>query len=343
MYGFGEELTKENILSRITSYDIFKFYSDNFIEIGKSFVSDTRSDDEDPSACIAVVKNDLLYTDFGTQESFRCIDYVMKRLNIDYFSALQQINLDFDLKLGIYGDKGITKKSSKVATRNKNVKLVEKTPTILRKKQRPFTAKDLEYWNSFYWTEWMLNEAKTQSISHYWINEYMFEVKPNELAFTYEYYHHPHMQRKLYFPLRKKFKWFSNVDTSIVQLVDVMPKKGDVLFITSSKKDAGVFWRMQLEKMFDGKVIHGVAANNEGSFVPDEWFHKMQTRWNRIIIWHNNDWTKKDNPGVTNAKKHSEKYGIEYYYNPDGEPKDPSDFCKKYNLVKFKELVESKL
>ena len=43
-----------------------------------------------------------------------------------------------------------------------------------------------------------------------------------------------------YFPDRKENKWISNVDNTIVQLVDVMPKQGDILFITSSKKDAGI-------------------------------------------------------------------------------------------------------
>ena len=41
--------------------------------------------------------------------------------------------------------------------------------------------------------------------------------------------------------------------------------------------------------------------------------------------------------------KYAKKYNIEYYFNPDNEPKDPSDFAKKYDLNAFKELLESKI
>ena len=65
MYGFGEELTKENILKKITSYDIFRYYSENFKDIGKSFCSDLPGrTDENPSAQINVIKNDFIKAKF---------------------------------------------------------------------------------------------------------------------------------------------------------------------------------------------------------------------------------------------------------------------------------------
>ena len=69
----------------------------------------------------------------------------------------------------------------------------------------------------------------------------------------------------------------------------------------------------------------------------------MQTRWSRIIIWYNNDWTKENNPGVSNAKKYAEKYDIEYYFNPDETEKDPSDFVRKYGLLEFRHLLMGKV
>ena len=347
MYGFGEELTKENILKKITSYDIFRYYSENFKDIGKSFCSDLPGrTDENPSAQINVIKNDLLYRDFGAGKSFRAIDYVMVKKNLSYFEALELINQDFNLGLGVYTDRVIT--PSKVKPVKTSIVLKEKLPTVLKKRQRPFTKKDLEYWNSFYWTEWMLNESNTQSIGNYWIGKngevYQFDVKPDELAFTYEYYWHDgRMQRKLYFPERKRNKWFSNADATIVQLVNVAPKTGDIIFITSSKKDAGIFWRLNIDRAFPDLVIHGVSPACESAFVPVEWYNKMKTRWKRIILWYNNDFHKVDNPGVKMSKKFSEKYGIEWYVNPDNTKKDPSDFSKEYGIQEFKNLLESKL
>ena len=339
-----EPLTKENIFKRISSYDIFRTYSDNFKELNKSFPSDLRPDDSNPSAQIAIIHNEPLYTDFGLGESFRAIDFLMRLKGISYPEALQQINKDFDLGLGgtvIIGNPGISKTIPMIGN---TPAFKEKSFTVLKKRQRPFTKRDLEYWNSFYWTEEMLKLSKTQSMSHYWVNEYRFDVKPNELAFTYEYYWHNYMQRKFYFPERQDFKWITNCDSTVVQLVDVCPKEGgDVLFLTSSKKDAGIFWRINIDKMFPNLTIHGVAPTTEGSFVIEPWFRKMQTRWKRIILWYNNDWNKPTNTGVINSRKFSEKFGIEWYVNPDGMEKDPSDYAKRYGLQEFKQLIESKL
>jgi hypothetical protein len=344
MYGFGKELTKENIYDKISSYDIFKYYCEPFEKVNKNFFSELRSSDKNTlSCCIAQKNGDLLYSDFGSREHYDAIRYIQAKYSLNYFEALNKINIDFNLKLGIIipHKKIYSSKKSPLIT---NKKFVDRGFSILKKKSRPFTKDDLDYWNSFYWTEWMLNEAKTESISHYWINDSYWKVKSNELAFSYEYYwHNDRKQRKLYFPLRQNYKWFSNVDNTIVQLVDVMPKTGDILFITSSKKDAGIFWRLQLDNYFPDLIIHGVAPNNEGSFVPEEWFNKMKLRWKRIILWYNNDWNKLDNTGIINSKRYSEKYGIEWYVNPDNEPKDPSDFCKKYDLKEFKQLIMNKL
>lgn len=339
-YGFGKELTKENIFQLVSSYDIFKYYCDSFKEVGKSFISDIRTDDTSPSCCISQIGNDLLYTDFGLGKSYRVIDYVMKKFGLDYFEALNKINTDFNLKLGIYTENKNTNYKNITITNPKKY-FTEKTFKVIKKRQREYTTKDLEYWNNFYWTKEMLVKSNTQSISSYGIDSSVWRVDENELAFSYEYYwHNGRMQRKLYFPERKNNKWISNVDNTIVQLVDVAPKLGDILFITSSKKDAGIFWRIYLDNYYPNLIIHGVAPNNEGSFVPKDWFEKIKTRWKRIIIWYNNDFTKKDNPGVKNAKRYAEKYNIEYFYNPDNTEKDPSDFSKRYGILEFKKLID---
>ena len=336
MIGFGEDLTKENIFKRISSYDIFKFYSNNFIEVGKSFKSDLRPDDENPSCRIDYIKGDLLYTDFG-YGSFRAIDYVKEKEGLNYFEALERINSDFNLGLGVNVTSSSKIKKCNIPALSTGLKFSEKKPSDIRKRKRDFTSNDLKYWEDFYWTKEMLELSHTESISHYWINGDMWTVGKDELAFSYEYYwHKDRMMRKLYFPNRKKeFKWISNVDNTIVQLSDVAPKTGDILVVTSSKKDAGIFWRMQIDNMFPGLIIHGVAPNNEGSFLPEDYFHKQQKRWKRIILWYNNDWNKKNNPGVANSVKYSKQFDIEWFTNPDGEPKDPSDFSKEKSLPEF--------
>jgi len=334
---FEPQITLEELMSKVSSFDIFKHYCTNFRQIGKLFCSEFRSD-KSPSCSIKMYNGDLLYKDFGGDESYDAIGYVMRKYNLGFNDTLNKIYEEMKVMDSSHNDTVFGNMRQNSGQRNEGG-----SNSIIRIKKRDFTNKDIEYWSRFYWTEDMLKMSKTYSISHYWINDVFFNVE-DELGFSYDYYEHNGIfRRKLYFPERSDYKWFSNVDNSIVQLVDVAPKMGDVLFITSSKKDAGVFWRMQIENMFPDKVIHGVAPNNESSFVPEEWYNKMKTRWKHIVIWYNNDWNKSDNPGVKYAKKYSEMYNIPYYYNPDNEPKDPSDFVKKYDLKKFNLLIKNKL
>ena len=354
-------LSKESILSKVSSEDIFREYCSPFKTIGEHFNSELR-DDPKPSAIIDWIRGDLMYSDFGDGLHIRAIPYVEMKFGLSYWDALEKIYNDFKLDLNTSTIRNISNNSlahSYIYSKDRGL-VTTKQPTIIRIKKRIeegtrergiyYRPYDLKYWEDFYWTEYMLKESKTFAISHYFLNNHKtnFEDKVyavgNERVFVYDYYwHEGTMRRKLYFPDRKENKWISNVDDSIVQLVDVAPKTGDILFITSSKKDAGIFWRMQLEKMFPGLVIHGVAPNAESVFVDPKWLSKMKTRWKRIVIWYDNDWDKKDNSGVKHAKKFSEMYGLEYFYNPDNTPKDPSDFSKEKNLLDFRNLVNIQL
>ena len=109
---------------------------------------------------------------------------------------------------------------------------------------------------------------------------------------------------------------------------------GDILFITSSLKDCGEFWLLG---------YNAIAPNNEETLFPESYIEKLKLRWKRIILWFDNDFTKKDNTGVRNAKKFSEKYGFEYYYTPDYSEKDPSDYVKTFGINNFKTLVDTYL
>ncbi len=341
------ELNSEEILSIISELDIFKYYCLNFKELDKPFSSEFREDPK-PSCRISARDGFFLYKDFGETVSHNCWGYVMRKFSCDYRTALNIVASDFNLstKSDIFGTKTFNIKP-KVNSKNK---ITESKSTIIQIKKRLdsesnifYRPEDLAYWNDFYWTEDMLRKSKTYPITHYFIKNHRTEDKlltystNNERVFSYDYYSHKGVfRRKIYFPDRKDYKWISNVDNTTVQLVDVMPKEGDILFLTSSKKDAGIFWRMELDKMFPELIIHGVAANNEGAFVPEAWFDKKKVTWKRIILWYNNDI-----PGIENAKKYSEKYNIEYFYNPINEPKDPSDFSKKYSLYEFKNLINN--
>lgn len=347
-------LSKEIILSKISSEDIFREYCSPFKNIGEHFQSELRVDPK-PSCVINWIRGDLMYSDFGDGLHIRCIEYVKLKFNLSYYDALEKIYYDFKLDERDSGTKEIFGSNSSGSNNIRSFEWIsnnklrhEKQPTIIRIKKRIeegtrqsgvyYRPYDLKYWEDFYWTEWMLKESKTFAISHYFLNNHKtnFEDKVyavgNERAFVYDYYwHEGTMRRKLYFPDRKENKWISNVDDSIVQLVDVAPKTGDILFITSSKKDGGIFWRMQLENMFPGLVIHGVAPNSEHTCVPSMWLEKMRGRWKYIILYYDFD-----DSGIKNAIKFSQIFNLPYLNTESKGLKDPSDFSKKLGILEFK-------
>ena len=72
MYRVTPSLTVDNILKKITSYDIFRKYCLEFKEIGKAFHSPFRTD-KHPSAFIIYYNGDLLFKDFITDATISIV------------------------------------------------------------------------------------------------------------------------------------------------------------------------------------------------------------------------------------------------------------------------------
>lgn len=330
-------LTSKNLFKKVDSYSIFKAYCTNFKRIGRSFISDIsdrHKKDTNASCQIQSIGGDLLYTDFG-EGSYRVIPFVMRKFHLDYRDALRKINNDFNL--GLY-DPNVKKPIvTPVAKIQPKIKIVDKKPTIIDVSYSDWTNNELLYWYQYGWTLDMLKRASIKPIDYFWItmdhkgmNKVPFVVK-DELAFSYDFYRHNGVyRRKLYFPERVNNRRFSsNVDNTVIQNWDLLPKEGgDTLFFTSSKKDTGPFWRL------NGYYCNAIAPNNEITFIPDHIFHtKIKPRWKRLVVWLDNDST-----GIENALIWAEKYGLEAVWNPIGAPKDPSDFVKQYGLREFNYL-----
>lgn len=325
-------LNKQNLLDKVSTYQIFKTYVKYFNQVGKAFKSEFR-DEKSPSCMIEMIGGDLLYTDFG-EGSFRALEFVMRKFGCSFRDAIRRINNDFNIGLSDSDGSLIIPFIGYTANKDLyNCKHVEKSTTEIYVKYASYKDKDIEYWNKFGWTESMLNEASIKPIDFYWltmkhknINKMPFAV-PQELAYAYDYYrHHEIYRRKLYFPLREAdHKWISNVDSSIIQNWDLLSKNGgDLLFITSSKKDSGPFYRIYNQ-------WNSCAPNNEGTFIPEKIFMiKIKPRWKRIILFYDNDTT-----GIINALKWAKKHQIEAVWLPTGAPKDPSDFWAKHGGREF--------
>jgi hypothetical protein len=287
-----KSLTKDNILKQLDSYQLFTAYCKNFKEIDRMFKSEFR-DEKEPSCHIIVWKGDLLYKDFG-DKSYRVFDYIARKFNTNYTGALEIV-------------------------------------TVIEIKPRSWTKLDLEYWSSYHIPLRLLEYHNIKSISHYKITNSkvdgaFYALNPYMIGYSFDYYWNEDVfRRKLYFPQLKTGRFVSNVDDTIVQGWTLLPKGGDILFITKSYKDILIFNLLG---------YWAIAPNNEGSYIPEEVMEKLKSRFKHIFVWFDND-----EGGIKGGTQFSDKFDLIAHHNPVGEPKDPSDYAKKYGLSQFDKLV----
>lgn len=326
-------ISGKDLLGYIPEEDIAFRYIVGFNKIGNFFKSEFRNE-KDPSSKVFVGnQGNLMFKDFGDPnipKALTMVGYVQHKYQLEYQEAINKIAIDFGLINGKSSSYSIVRSG-----KNK-VKREYKIPSdlIIKIKKRDWTDRDKYYWNQYYIPIEMLERNNIKSISHVFINNYPpTEFTNNHLAFSYDYYWHKNIfRRKVYQPESRDYKWRSNVDYTIVQNYPNIPKQGKLLFIQSSYKDC-----MVMELL----GYNAIAPNKEGSWFPLEYWNKIKERFEKIIIYWNNDYPKEPNPGLEYAKNFSKQFNLPYILNPNGEPSDISDFVKKYSLKEGKELVRN--
>jgi hypothetical protein len=323
----GEDLTKEIIFKYVTSYEIFKKYSRNFREVGRSFLSDFRQE-SNPSCQISFIGNDLLYTDFGLGKSFRAINFVMALFGLTYHEALKKINEDFGLGLGVnVGQRGGSKVHRiNVSEVNTNFKKHEIKSILVRK--RNYLQHDLEFWGRFGITKPTLELFNVVPISNYWINGKHYLAAKH--SYSYNFYFEDNIyRRKIYQPF-SKLKWLSN-GGKVVQGEVALPYGGELLIITKSLKDVMTLYELGYT---------AVAPNAESMFLPIEYFEKQRQRFKRIVILFDNDET-----GQVFSHRFFDLYDIdkEIFIPQKYGCKDISDLVCSYGMDEAKTLLKQLL
>lgn len=284
-------ISVEDVLKRVSADEIFRRYIPNFRELNTRFCSNIR-EDKDPSACVYEKNGKIAYKDFKTGEVYSCFDYVMNLYNVGFREALEIVWNDLDLK-----------------DREKNQLYITTEPSrsvIIKIRSKDYSEEDLKYWSEYGVSEETLISYSVRSITHYWINEHRFSV--DKLGFAYVY----NEGFKIYQPLSGD-KWFSNA-RNVLQGYNQLSESGDLLLITSSQKDV-----MLLSEL----GYCAVAPSSETAFIQQNILDELKNRFRRVIIYYNND-----KPGIDAATKLAENYKLPYINNPEGSPKDPSDYYK---------------
>lgn len=289
-----ELITLDLLFSKLTRYDIYKYYIPVPFKIGVSFNSIFRKDPT-PSMSVYEGKDGKLHhIDYGASEyKGGPIDLVMQLYQLPLHKAIDKIARDFQLIGGTDNYKKITE--------------TYKQPIINRKVQckiqvttKPWTEKDKEYWKSYGITLKDLKENNIYSVGELYVNRKRYPLKSEELCYCYWY---PDGM-KIYLPEREKGqKWLSSISTSKVEGLEKLNGHPEVI-ITKASKD-----RILLTKLFPQLEIISV-QNESGSGLTDEVLEKLKGK--KIYINFDND-----PPGKRASTIQTQRIGCYHINVPD--------------------------
>lgn len=310
--GHIKKLTAENILNEITEWQIFKYYISALDSPNMPFCSEIRKDNN-PTCRVSLLNKGWVYKDFGNGDTYNCFTYVQEKYGLKFIEALKVINSDFGLRLGDdTSNKSIPKVAKEILT-GEDVK-----PTDIRIVSKKWDSEGLNYWKQYNINQDILDRYHVKQLEGYYLNDKYF----NKSGLTFAYCFGQH-RYKILRP-NDSFKWLSNAG-GVVQGINQL-KPGGLLFITSSLKDV-----MTLVSL----GYKAVAPQSENTLISQGTINKFKAHFTEVILYLNND-----APGIAASLEQSEKYGMHYIVNPAGEPKDPSDYVKRYNADSLKQLLK---
>ena len=222
-----QEITKEAIFQKISSYDVLHMYVPNAKL--KDIICSPLRVDKHPSWSIFAIDNEILYKDWATGESGDCIRLVEKMFNLDYHKALKKIAGDFFLLNN-------TEEYKKIITGYSKPILTPKLYCLIQCGTKRYTAKDKAYWEQCTITP---EECKRENIyslkeDSIYVNRQRIAVTKGELAFGY--YKEQGQQWKLLFPEKeKKQKWKTNIPLCTAMHLENLSKDHNSIILKSLK------------------------------------------------------------------------------------------------------------
>lgn len=333
-----ERITKEEILNRTTEYDIYSYYIDRRIEVGKVIRSPLRSDDKNPSFGIFKSKkyNSLLFKDQGTGETGDCFKFVQILLGLSYKDTLQEIWNNI-----------IENKISKSTIGEKYFYYIPSNKSSISIERKNYTKLDLDFWEQYGITRKLLDEYNVFPIRTFWYDDVKstLEYTEDNPMYAYKIFN----SFKIYRPMSetRKDKWRSNCTKTDIQGFEQIPKeytkfakdlnkevpedkKGELLIITKSLKDIMVLRRFKLLS---------IAPQSETPVLDRSVVKWAKNAFKRVLILFDLDTTGESNSNKLAEVTGFEKISLPGHLNELYGIKDISDYMKEFGHDKTQELL----
>lgn len=302
---------KDKLYSTVTDYQVFCYYIDSELKIGRPINSPLRRD-EIPSFSLFINKttNTVMYKDFATGDCGDSVKFVMKLKGLQYKQALYVIASDFG-----YVNEHISVANKKVSNRLKKLKTPKISAVNIGIKRRDWKIWDRDYWWQYEIKKGTLNKFWVSPVQLLFFNDSI--VKPDKHCYAYKEIKDDKVSFKILQPY-SEFKWINNANDSIHQGYRQLPERGELLIITKSLKD--------VMSLHDVAGIPAVGLQAESIMMKESVMYEYKTRFDRVICMFDNDL-----PGRKFSTRFSSEFGIEEIFMPQDMGKDFSDVVKDYS------------
>jgi len=306
--------------STLDKNSIDEFYlADRFLNVKKipCVINSPLRKDTHPS--FSIYSKDgihVRYKDFANGDSGSIFNLLQKLWNLNFKDMMDKISENT-----IEG----------VVTTKVNKRRVTTERSKIECKIREWKQHDFDYWNQFGITEVWLKYAEIYPVSH------VFVTKPEGERYTfiadkYAYAYVEHKENntavKIYQPYNKKrCKWLSGFDGSVISLWTKIPETGDKVVICSSVKDALCLWC--------NLGIPAIAVQGEGYAISETAKNELLRRYKEVYILFDND-----EAGLKDGASLASRTGFKNLILPKiNDAKDIAELYQKTDKQEFKEII----
>lgn len=331
-------ITKENILAKVTSYDILNHYllpyhKEQKLLAARNISNPFLSEKQDtPSFNIfpTMGSGEWRYKDFATGDDGSCFDLVMKLNNLTFPEALNSIDTDMNLFLNHITNNTATNQTNKtiiesvVSTHN-----LQKAFTITK---REYTAADWSFWGKFKINKETLIKFDVVALAGYSAynkegKPYEIKVSDSKLMFAYD----NGDWTKIYKPFderKYKFQYLGTKEADFIFGWKHLPIADDLVFITGGEKDV---------LCLVSQGFNAVTLNSETATIQDNIALELKDRFTNVVVLYDNDAT-----GIKQSKILADKYKFINMALPliPNNGKDVSDYFAQNGSI---ELFNAKL
>jgi hypothetical protein len=310
-----------NLYDFITEEEIFQKYLYP-VDYSKKFINPFRSRDKNAGCKFYKTQDRIYFVDFANpvKTHLSCMDIVQAYYNCDYFTAIYNINIDFNLNLFYKFEQGYTYQSIKKPKIVYQSTFKKENHVNIVVSVKEFDQEGLTFWNNFGYTIKDLEKFKIKQFSRVIYNNTL--ISNNELAFGY---YDKEGLFKVYHPHRTvdNYKFISI--RRVLEGIDLIDYDKNSLIITKSYKDVCLFYKAG---------FNSIAPPSETSInyiLKDEIIHMFRD----VYIYMDPDETGENASNlllnsITNSKK------LDITINT----KDISDFVKLNNFEIFKNQLK---